>query len=140
MSVEITRKRFMTEIFIKDFLILAIFGGLYAPLSVSPILHISPDIQESVISLMGFLMAAAIIGAFELSYTRTNLDDRLQRYLAHVTKFTLYSSILLLMAIAVTAIAATGAGFIHVMVMASFPVSVSLFLYDFWDALRALDD
>jgi hypothetical protein len=38
---------------------------------------------------MGFLMAAAIIGAFELSYTRSNLNDIWQRYLAHVTKFTL---------------------------------------------------
>jgi hypothetical protein len=45
-------------------------------------------------------MAAAIIGAFELNYSRTNLGDGLQRYLAHFTKFT---------------------------------------LYDFWDALRALD-
>ncbi|MDE0951151.1 MAG: hypothetical protein OSA45_07765 [Halioglobus sp.] len=75
-----------------------------------------------------------------MSYTRTNLDDKLQRYLAHYTKFTLYSSILLLMSIALTAISITGDGFIHVIIMAATPVAVSLFLYDFWDALRALDE
>tara|TARA_B110000977_G_C11091192_1_gene496934 strand:- start:7168 stop:7371 length:204 start_codon:yes stop_codon:yes gene_type:complete len=31
------------------------------------------DAQESVISLMGFLMAAAIIGAFELLYGRLTI-------------------------------------------------------------------
>ena len=57
MNLEITRKRLMTEIAIKDVLILCIFGGFYAPISVTPILNMPPEIQESVISLMGFLMA-----------------------------------------------------------------------------------
>jgi hypothetical protein len=139
MTNEITRKQLMIEIAVKNVLILAIFWGFYTPMSVPSMLHVPAEILESVISLMGFLMAAAIIGAFELSYTRTNLNDKLQRYLAHLTKFMLYSSIMLLMEIALTAIATTGRDFIHIIIMAAMPVTVSLFLYDVWDALRALD-
>lgn len=109
-------------------------------MSISPMLKMSPELLESVISLMGFLMAAAIIGAFELSYTRTNLNDPVQRYLAHVTKFTLYSSIMLLMEIALIPMSVAGGEIIGVLVMASMPVGIALFLYDFWDALRALDE
>ena len=43
------------------------------------------------------------------------------------------------MSIALTAITVTGTEFIHVIIMAATPVSVSLFMYDIWDALRALD-
>ena len=98
------------------------------------------ELQESVISLMGFLMAAAIIGAFELSYTRTTLSDPWQRMLVHFTKFTLYTSIMLMMQIALTTRSIVEGGFIWVLVMAATPVAVSLFLYDLWDALRAVDN
>jgi hypothetical protein len=135
----ITRKRMMLEIGIKNVAILLMFGGLYMPLSVGPLQHMPVEIQESMISLMGFLMAAAIIGAFELSYTRTNLNDPWQRYLAHITKWTLYSSIMLLMMIALLAIQVTNGGFLGVLIMASAPISLALVFYDFWDALRALD-
>jgi hypothetical protein len=128
------------ELTIKNVLVLVIFVGLYAPLSIGTMLKMPPEVQESMISLMGFLMAAAIIGAFEMSYTRTNLNDDAQRYLAHVTKFTLYSSIMLLMEIALIAIQITHDGFMGVMIMAAAPISIALLLYDYWDALRALDD
>jgi hypothetical protein len=140
MTTSITRKRLMIEIGIKNVLILLLFWGFYTPMTIKPMLSMPAEVQESVISLMGFLMAAAIIGAFELSYTRTNLNDPIQRFLAHLTKFTLYSAIMLMMEIALTAIQVTGGEFINVMIMAASPVALSLFLYDFWDALRALDD
>lgn len=79
----------LTEVELKNLLVILIFSVVYSPLGVSSVLQMEPAGQESVISLMGFLMAAAIIGAFELSYTRSNLNDIWQRYLAHVTKFTL---------------------------------------------------
>ena len=140
MSENITRSRLMTELAIKNIMVGLIFAGLYAPLSIGTMQSMPPEVQESMISLMGFLMAAAIIGAFEMSYTRTNLNDKLQRYLAHVTKFTLYSSIMLLMEIALIAIEVTGGEFMGVMIMAAAPIIIALILYDFWDALRALDD
>ena len=120
--------------------IILLFGGVYSPYSVEAIGAVSLDIQESLISFMGFLMAAAIIGAFELSYSRTNLDDKAQRYLAHWTKFTLYSSIMLLTQIAIIALAISNTGIITVMVMASAPIILALVIYDFWDAMRALDE
>jgi len=139
MTEKITRSRLLTELTIKNVLVVVLFVGLYAPLSIGTMLNMPPEVQESMISLMGFLMAAAIIGAFEMSYTRTNLNDDVQRYLAHVTKFTLYSSIMLLMEIALIAIQITQDGFMGVMIMAAAPISISLLLYDYWDALRALD-
>lgn len=134
----LTLRRFMCEIALKNLLILILYVALYLPISVKPVLNMPENIQESVISFMGFLMAAAIIGAFELSYTRTDLNRLAQRYLAHLTKFTLYSSILLLTQIAVLAIEVSQAGLTGVMLMASFPVIFALIFYDLWDALRAI--
>ena len=70
----ITRKRMLLQMAGKYVAIALLFGGLYSPSSAGMISKISTDLQESLISFMGFLMAAAIIGAFELSYLRTNLD------------------------------------------------------------------
>lgn len=129
----------MMEMGIKYLVTGLLFFGLYSPFSIDTISQITLDIQESLISFMGFLMAAAIIGAFELSYLRTNLDDKLQRYLAHWTKFTLYSSILLLTQISVIAILVADTSITAVILMASSPIMIALVLYDFWDAIRALE-
>ena len=129
----------MLEMVVKYIFTALVFFGIYSPYSIDAISKISLDMQESLISFMGFLMAAAIIGAFELSYLRTNLDDRLQRYLAHLTKFTLYSSILLLTQISVIAILVADLSITVAMVMASSPIMIALVFYDFWDAIRALD-
>lgn len=136
----ISPKRLMIELAFKNGLIILVFSAFYTPFTIGPMQSMPPEVQESVISLMGFLMAAAIIGAFELSYSKTNLNNRAQRLLAHFTKFTLYTSIMLLMQIALTAMSVTQGDFIWVLIMATSPVALSLFLYDFWDALRALDN
>jgi hypothetical protein len=80
-----------------------------------------------------------IIGVFELNYSRTKLDDGVQRALAHFTKFTLYSSILLLMDVAVKAMGPSGEALTAITVMAATPIAIALVAYDFWNALRALD-
>jgi hypothetical protein len=136
----ITPRRLMIELAIKNGLIILVFSVFYTPFTIAPMQSMPAEVQESVISLMGFLMAAAIIGAFELSYSKTNLNNRPQRLLAHYTKFTLYTSIMLLMQIALTAMSVTKGDFIWVLIAATSPVALSLFLYDFWDALRALDN
>lgn len=138
-ATKITRKRMMLEMSVKYVFTAALFFGIYSPYSIDAISRIKLEMQESLISFMGFLMAAAIIGAFELSYLRTNLDDRLQRYLAHLTKFTLYSSILLLTQISVIAILVADQSITVAMVMASSPIMIALVFYDFWDAFRAMD-
>lgn len=136
---QLTRRRMMREMVIKYVAIAAVFVGIYSPYSISALSQIPVEMQESIISYMGFLMAAAIIGAFELSYLRTNLNDRTQRYLAHLTKFTLYSTILLLTQIGTIALLVTATEMTGVITMASLPVILSLFIFDFWDAIRALD-
>jgi len=136
---KITRRRMMQEMAGKYLVIVLVFGGIYSPFSIDVIMSIPMELQESLISFMGFLMAAAIIGAFELSYLRTNLDDKVQRYLAHWTKFTLYSSIMLLTQIGIIALAIAQENILLVLVMASAPIMVALIIFDFWDALRALD-
>lgn len=136
---QITRRRMLQEMAGKYAAISLLFGGVYSPFSIRVIEGIPPEIQESLIAFMGFLMAAAIIGAFELSYLRTNLDDKLQRYLAHWTKFTLYSSIMLLTQIGVIALQINNENLIPVLVMASAPIILALIIYDFWDAIRALE-
>ena len=77
----ITKKRMMLELSGKNTLIFVVFWGFYSPFTISPMQSMPVETQESVISLMGFLMAAAIIGAFELSYSKTNLDNSAQRFL-----------------------------------------------------------
>jgi len=138
-SSRITRKRMLLEMAAKYAAIALLYGGLYSPYSINAISKIPVQMQESLISYMGFLMAAAIIGAFELSYVRSNLDDKVQRYLAHWTKFTLYSSILLLTQISTIAIVISDRSIAGVMTMASAPIMLALCIYDFWDAFRALD-
>ncbi len=130
----------MLEMAMKYLFTGVVFFGIYSPASIDSISRIPLEIQESLISFMGFLMAGAIIGAFELSYLRTNLDDRLQRYLAHLTKLTLYTTILLLTQIGMIALLVADQAITVTMVMASAPIMIALVLYDFWDALRALDE
>ena len=135
----ISRRRILLEVLIKHLLTVFLFGGIYLPIGLHTMPTMPSAVQESVIGLLGFLMAAAIIGAFELSYSRTNLTDSWQRYLAHFTKLTLYSSILLLGAISIVAMAVTPGPFIDALIMAAIPIFTALFAYDIWDVLRALD-
>jgi len=103
-----------------------VFFGVYSPYSADAVSGIAMDMMESLISFMVFLIAAAIISAFELSYLRTNLDDKTRRYLAHATKLTLYSSILLLIQISIVALVAADTRMTLVMVMASLPIMLAL--------------
>jgi hypothetical protein len=135
----VSRQRLMLEMVGKHALIVVVFLAVYRPLSDRLMSGMPLGAQGSVIELLGFLMAAAIIGAFELNYSRTNLGDGLQRYLAHFTKFTLYSSILLLMDVAVKAMRPSSDTLAEITIMAATPIAVALVAYDFWDALRALD-
>ena len=47
---------------------------------------------------------------------------------------------MLMMQIALSAMSVTEGKFILVLIMATTPVALSLFLYDTWDALRALEN
>lgn len=134
------RRRFIIELIAKNLSIFGIFYVFYFPLSVSRLKDMPESIIESMISLMGFLMAGAIIGAFELSYSRTNLSSGWQRTIAHFTKYSLYLSIMLLMNIALIAISVVTTAYSGILALASSPIMLSLILYDFWDAMRAIEE
>lgn len=134
------RTKFLIEVAGKNALVVAAFVWLFFPWVLRSQREFPTQAQGSVLAIIGLLMAASIIGAFEMSYQRTNLAKAYQRYLAHVTKFTLYVAISLLMLIALGAMGATPGFFNDPIAFASILVAVSLFLYDFWDALRACDE
>jgi len=134
------RRRFIAELITKNLFLFLVFYLFYLPLSVSRLADMPEEIVESMISLMGFLMAGAIIGAFELSYSRTNLRDFWQRSIAHFTKYSLYLSIMLMMNIALIAISVVVPNLTGILVLASSPIMLSLLLYDFWDAMRAVEE
>ena len=133
------RKRFLIEVATKSVLVVALFFFVIFPWARTDLLSMTGTNQESVLSMMGFLMAGAIVGAFELSYSRTNLESSLQRYLAHVTKLFLYLGISMLMLIAMWAMGTTPGFFNDIIFFSMFFIYASLFLYDFWEALCAAD-
>ena len=95
--------------------------------------------QGGVLSILGFLMAAGVIGAFELSYMKTNLSSSIQRYLAHTSKFLLYVATSILIWIACKTMTISGAYYNDWIFLASFLIMLSLYVYDIWDAVCAVD-
>jgi len=90
----------LIEVAIKDCLLIWLAGWGFFPMVLRSQEKFPPHLQGSVLSMTGLLMAAAIVGAFELSYSRTPLGVSYIRYRAHAPKFLLYSAIVLLMTIA----------------------------------------
>ena len=133
------KKRILLEVAIKTSLVLVVFIFFLAPNIMEHLDAMDSSHQGATLSMMGFLMAGAIVGAFELSYSRTNLESPMQRYLAHTTKFFLYLGISALMLIAMWAMATTPGYFIDSIFIVTLMIYISLFLYDFWDVLCATD-
>jgi uncharacterized membrane protein YoaK (UPF0700 family) len=130
------------EIILKNLLVLLIFFIFIEPRLAFDTETLQEAQQGSVLSMLGFLMAATIIGAFELSYAKTRMTSPLQRYLAHLTKFLLYLAISILLWIALLTMEATPGDFnfwLDWIFIAGIIVYISLFLFDFWDASCALD-
>lgn len=133
------KTKFLIEVAAKSSLVVLLFLFVIAPWAKDGLLSMEGENQSSVLSMMGFLMAGAIVGAFELSYSRTNLESNLQRYLAHVTKFFLYLGISMLMLVAMSAMGTTPGFFNDIILFSAFFIYVSLFLHDFWEALCATE-
>ena len=90
MANSINKKLIYTEVFIKNALVILLFIAFLLPNISYDFEVLKASQQGGVLSILGFLMAAGIMGAFELSYVKSNLHSRLQRYLAHLSKFLLY--------------------------------------------------
>ncbi|MDB4450964.1 hypothetical protein N9121_01280 [Pseudomonadales bacterium] len=95
------------------------------------------DDKGTILSMLGFLMAGAIVAAFELSYSRTDTTSSLQRWLAHSTKFVLFLGIGCLLYIAMWTIDLGGPTYLWSVGFPCGCVFTALFLHDFWDAISA---
>ena len=82
-------------------------------------------------------MAAGIIGLFEATYQKTQLSNVVQRALAHLTKLLLLIGISELIILAIAAIGITSTVWDDPLLWAVLPIYVSLYIYDWWDALIA---
>ena len=90
--------------------------------------------QGAILTAIGLLMAAGIIGVFEATYQKTLLSNVLQRSLAHLTKLLLFIGISELIILAIAAIGITSTVWDDPLLWAVLPIYVSLYIYDWWDA------
>jgi len=127
------------EVAIKNIAILALFALYFLPKISYDFIVLKATQQGTVLSILGFLMAGGIIGAFELSYTKTNLMSRVQRYLAHASKFFIYLAVCILLWIATKTMDVTGGYFSDWIYTAGLMILCSLFIYDIWDIVCAVE-
>lgn len=134
---EASSKIVYIEVAIKNILLLAIFLIFLLPQISYEFEILQKTQQAGVLSILGFLMAGGIIGAFELSYTRTNLNSKLQRYLAHASKFLLYLATAILIWIGYKTMAITDEFYNDWILIASLLILSALFIFDIWDIVCA---
>ena len=96
MPMPLTSVRFYREVAAKDVLVLALFGLVLRPAIAYEFEVLQSAQQGNVLSMLGFLMAAGIIGAFELSYAKTQLASAWHRWLAHAAKFLVHLAVCML--------------------------------------------
>ncbi|HAS6067064.1 TPA: hypothetical protein I7114_10050 [Vibrio vulnificus] len=94
--------------------------------------------QSSLFSVIGLLMAAAIVGLFEATYQKTRLEENAHRFLAHCVKFLLFTGITQLMLLAIATIGTTAAIYDDPLLWALVPIYISLYLFDWWDIKAAI--
>lgn len=126
--------RFLLEVSIKNLLVVVLFMGVFVPLMRQDLSVMKMADKGTVLSMLGFLMAGAIVAAFELSYARTDITSSVQRWLAHATKFVLFVGIGCLLYIAMWSIDLGGPTYLWSVGFPSMCVYLALFLHDFWDA------
>ena len=139
MTTSLSANRIYLEVFIKNSLLIVLFLAFIVPQISYEFEILKTSQQGGVLSILGFLMAGGIIGAFELSYSRTNLDSTLQRYLAHTSKFLLYLATCILIWISYKTMAITGGYYNDWIFVAALLILLSLFIFDFWDIVCAVE-
>lgn len=126
------------EVIIKNISLLVLFCMISPQISFE-FEELQRSNQSGVLSMLGFLMTGGIIGAFELSYTKTMLNSITHRYLAHASKFLLYLAICILIWIGYKTMGITGGYFNDWILIAGGLIIGAIFIYDAWDAVCAVD-
>ncbi|MCG7499444.1 hypothetical protein MHO82_21485 [Vibrio sp. Of7-15] len=131
-------KVFLIEVVVKNIACIVVFITLLLPGINYEFEALKTSEQGSVLTVLGFLMAASIIGAFELSYAKTHLNSLMHRMLAHSCKFMVYLAVCSLLWIAHKTMEVSDGYFTEWISLSSLLIFVSLVLYDFWDSCGAL--
>jgi len=131
--------RFLIEVGIKNVLVFVLFFFVFVPLMKMDLSIMKAEDKGTILSVLGFIMAGAIVAAFELSYSKTDISSGWQRWLAHSTKFVLFLGIGCLFYIAMFAIDLGGSTYLWSVGFPSGCVYTALFLHDFWDAMSSQD-
>lgn len=129
---------FLIEVVVKNIVCMAVFILFLLPGINYEFEALKTSDQGSVLTVLGFLMAASIIGAFELSYAQTHLANLAHRMLAHSCKFMVYLAVCSLLWIAHKTMEVSDGYFTEWISLSSLLIFISLVIYDFWDALCAL--
>jgi len=134
------KKTIYIEVLIKNIALFCIFFLIILPRISYEFEILEKAQQGSVLSILGFLMAGGIIGAFELSYGKTNLRSGLQRYLAHSCKFLLYLATGMLIWIGYKSMAISGEYYNDWILITSILIILSLLIFDVWDIVSAVEE
>jgi hypothetical protein len=131
------KNKLYKEIVIKNLVLVLIVFPINLSLVRSNMLTMDFENQNAILSVLGLLMAAAILGAFEVTYSKINIGSTVQRNLTHLVKFFLYTSISLMMVIAITTLGLTEHIIDDPLVWAMLPIMISLYIFDIWDAVSS---
>jgi hypothetical protein len=131
------RTRFLFEVLVRDSVIVTLLIAVVLPWSGDALQEIPTAHQGSVLAMLGFLMTAAIVGAFELTYPKIDIRHGVARGIAHATKFFLHLAIGLLIIVALGAMGITRGYYADPLALAALLIFLALFLHDFGDAVVA---
>lgn len=130
-------KRFYIEVAVRQLVLIILIVPILFRCTFDSMRQMDQSNQAAILTVIGLLMAAGIIGIFEATYQKTQLTSRLQRTLAHLTKLLLFIGISELIILAIAAVGITSTVWDDPLLWAILPIYASLYVYDWWDALIA---
>lgn len=128
------KKRFYIEVAARQLALLLFIVPFLFRCTFDSMRQMEQGNQSAILTAIGLLMAAGIIGVFEATYQKTLLSNVLQRSLAHLTKLLLFIGISEVIILAIAAIGITSTVWDDPLLWAVLPIYVSLYIYDWWDA------
>ena len=128
------KKKYLTGNIIKNILILVVLFVMYF-VEYSLFEGVNPKNYDSILSVVSILSVAALFGDYSFSYEFSNLKNKYERFLGHLTTFLVMLSTGLLLEAVVILIGLKGISIWFFGLMAVLLYS-SLVAYDFWDLLR----
>lgn len=139
-TTRFTNNKFYLEVLTRHLITLCIVLPLLYVVTFDNMRFMEQKNQSAILAIVGLLMAAGVIGIFEATYQKTRLTHTGQRLLAHFTKWFIFIGVTELMLIAVAAVGTTSSFWDDPLLWALVPVYISLYLYDWWDALIAASE